>query len=99
METVEIINELRDFAEAQEFGTLRNILDEAADRLEELDERVAIMSAEPDAIALLKEQEPVKPEYRQDAWWCPNCGNVLSTIANWSHRYCWYCGRSVKWDE
>lgn len=49
METHDIITELRDFAEVQEFGTLKNLLEEAADRLEELDERVAIMGAEPDA--------------------------------------------------
>lgn len=46
MDTKELIMELRDWAEVQGAGTLANILNEAADRLEELDERVAIMSVE-----------------------------------------------------
>lgn len=44
MDTNAIITELRDWAEVQGAGTLANTLNEAADRLEELDERVAIMS-------------------------------------------------------
>lgn len=46
MDTNAIITELRDWAEVQGAGTLSNILNKAADRLEELDERVAIMSVE-----------------------------------------------------
>lgn len=44
MDTNAIITELRDWAEVQGAGTLANILNEAADKIEELDERVAIMS-------------------------------------------------------
>jgi hypothetical protein len=47
MDTNAIITELRDWAEVQGAGTLANILNEAADKIEELDERVAIMSEPP----------------------------------------------------
>ena len=43
MTTNDLISELRDWAGVQGVGSLAEILDEAADRLEELDERVAIM--------------------------------------------------------
>ena len=46
MPTLELINDLRDFAEVSGPGTLNKLLTEAADRLEELDERVDILSAE-----------------------------------------------------
>lgn len=49
MTTGEIVNELRDWADVEGPGTLSNVLDEAADRLEELDERVAIISEHMDA--------------------------------------------------
>lgn len=52
-----------------------------------------------DALELLKEQEPVKPnnpfkfkEY--DLYMCAECGSWLITKSN----YCWNCGRAVKWD-
>lgn len=43
METNELINELRDWAIVQGPGSLAAVLNEAADRLEALDERVSIM--------------------------------------------------------
>ena len=46
MDTNEIITELRDWAIVQGPGSLAEILNEAADKIEELDERVAIMSVE-----------------------------------------------------
>ena len=46
MTTGELIGELRGCAEVQGAGSLKNVLLEAADQLEELDERVAIVSAE-----------------------------------------------------
>ena len=45
MDTNTLIAELRDWAGVQGAGTLANILNEAADRLEELDERVSILNA------------------------------------------------------
>ena len=43
METSELITELRDWAAVQGPGSLANLLQEAADRLEELDERLGIV--------------------------------------------------------
>lgn len=45
MDTNEIITELRDWAIVQGPGSLAEILNEAADSLEDLDERVAILNA------------------------------------------------------
>ena len=44
METSELITEMRDWAAVQGPGTLANLLQEAADRLEELDERLGIVT-------------------------------------------------------
>lgn len=44
MTTAELIQELRDQAEVEDPGTLYHLLQEAADRLEGLDERVCIVS-------------------------------------------------------
>lgn len=49
MTTDELIHELRDQAEVIGPGTECHLLNEAADRLELLEERVAIMSVERDA--------------------------------------------------
>lgn len=43
MDTKELIEELRGWAQVQERGSLYVVLNEAADRIEELDERIAIM--------------------------------------------------------
>lgn len=54
-----------------------------------------------DAITLLREQEPVKPELRMSKWgfkqWliCGACGGTITFKVT----YCPYCGRKVKWDE
>lgn len=52
-----------------------------------------------DAFALLKAQEPVKPnEIRYGGalvyYQCPNCTSRLSEV----DRYCAHCGRKVKWE-
>lgn len=50
-----------------------------------------------DAIALLKEQEAVRPvkQIEQTEWTvCGNCRNHI--ISKWS--FCPYCGKTVKWD-
>lgn len=82
--TDELISELRDQAEVIGPGTEYNLLMEAADRLEDLDERVAIM-AEPVA--------SVKDESGYDC--CGGCGSVLLIFA----RYCQHCGREIKWTK
>ncbi len=46
------------------------------------------------ALALLKEQEPVKPIRLANWWKCPSCsGNIVANM-----QYCPRCGRPVKWD-
>ena len=42
----ELIMELRDQAGVLEAGTLRNLIDLAADKIEELDERIDVMRAD-----------------------------------------------------
>lgn len=53
-----------------------------------------------DAIALLREQEPVKPQKALDGVWsyerCGACGNVLYERG---FAYCPWCGKAVKWNE
>jgi len=58
-----------------------------------------------DAIALLREQEPVQFKVtRQDKsypFWdsvCTGCGYKTSTVKDY-WKYCPVCGRAVKWDE
>lgn len=53
-----------------------------------------------DAIALLKEQEPVEPKRKDVAhngidWFCGKCGHCVRRLDN----YCSRCGRKVKWNE
>lgn len=57
-----------------------------------------------DAIALLKEQEPVPPGKQSDgnpgkwaSWWyvCGICGRGI----DYHDRFCRHCGRGVKWNE
>lgn len=44
-------------------------------------------------VALLKEQEPVKPIRLENWWECPSCsGNIVANM-----KYCPGCGRQVKW--
>jgi hypothetical protein len=53
-----------------------------------------------DALALLKEQEAVKPEREHSGsgvtWWnvCGNC----KTAINPNDKFCHECGRAVKWE-
>ena len=54
-----------------------------------------------DAIALLKEQEPIKPKSKvrhgengQIQHWCGNCMAML----HGKPKYCSNCGRQVKWE-
>lgn len=66
-----------------------------------------------DALALLKSQEPIKPQARfnpagQPMWCCGNCGTTLffkfprqtdDEDKRNEHRFCNYCGKKVKWDD
>jgi hypothetical protein len=55
-----------------------------------------------DALALLKEQEPVEPTIGGDAdglcgnWWY-QCGKCKEAI-DYHDRYCRNCGQAVKWE-
>lgn len=56
------------------------------------------------ALALLKEQEPVKPVVDIDTWKCGNCGHALehqqllgdNVLFHEQYNYCPECGRKVK---
>ena len=50
MQTSELITELRDWAEVQGPGSLGNILNEAADHIEQIDERLSILGENLDAV-------------------------------------------------
>lgn len=55
-----------------------------------------------DTLALLREQEPVKPK-REDAghriiMLCGACGAPIPTHGGWRYyKYCPTCGRGIKW--
>ena len=51
-----------------------------------------------DIIALLKEQDAVKPirklAYTKQGWFCGNCDNRL----NRNGKYCSFCGKPILWE-
>ena len=52
-----------------------------------------------DALAMLKEQEPVKPTWSQGKAYCGKCGHRLPRKrADKEINYCGYCGQAVKWN-
>lgn len=58
-----------------------------------------------DALALLKEQEPVKAVADGDSYICSNCGTVIGWVELYpggveevKHKFCNECGRAVKWE-
>ena len=62
-----------------------------------------IMEYIDDALALLKEQEPVKPKrvlgVLPDWYHCGVCGmDMLDTGDGYRPKYCPQCGRAVKWE-
>lgn len=48
-----------------------------------------------DALALLKEQEPVKPIERNGFYYCGACRYAFTIHRQ---KYCTKCGRAVKWE-
>lgn len=56
-----------------------------------------------DAIALLKEQEAVKPRANDASLSpfpiCGACGTSLFAIRSYRPKYCSECGRKMKWDD
>ena len=54
---------------------------------------------EADALALLKEQEPKKVEWRLGRAHCPECGELFPRKKEIQYiRYCSYCGQALKWE-
>ena len=56
-----------------------------------------------DALILLKAQEPVKPIINNTAWpliitVCGVCGTNLFCAGNYKPKYCFECGKAVKWN-
>ena len=54
-----------------------------------------------DAIALIREQEPVEPHIEHDSdddTWYYECGACHKAI-DFKDRFCRHCGRRAKWDE
>ena len=87
METGELIRQLRILAEIGIVNAVHDvgILNEAADRMEELDERVAIMSEEPVEAVI---------EGGGHSWWhvCEECHGEIDS----SDIFCRHCGRRIK---
>ena len=56
-----------------------------------------------DSLALLKAQEPVEPKHENDRPISPmRCGNCEAYIVvgnGYKAKFCYECGRAVKWDE
>lgn len=56
-----------------------------------------------DALAMLKAQEPVKP--LDENYWkhtmgrCGHCKAPLPAIEGLRSKFCWMCGKAVKWDD
>lgn len=50
------------------------------------------------ALALLKEQEPVIPKRFEVSWFCGNCKTKLVFTRSNKAAYCWRCGKAVKWE-
>lgn len=65
------------------------------------DEADCQLSLMRDALALLKEYEPVKPITESalvDVFKVYSCGNCQTVFHLWRQKYCAICGRAVKWD-
>lgn len=57
-----------------------------------------LLSVYDDAIALLKEREPILPSWRQGKAYCGECGKRLPRkSADREINYCSDCGQEVKW--
>jgi len=52
-----------------------------------------------DVYSILKEQEPVKPEWSNGKAFCGKCGKPFPRNRGEQRRFCSYCGHEVKWDD
>ena len=91
---------------------LTEIHDEAYDRWSRRpyveDELLSLIKATSDALALLWEREPVGPEpvvpINENYWKhtmgrCGHCEAPLPALEGLKSKFCWMCGRKVKWDD
>lgn len=62
------------------------------------DARACMEPMHKEAIALLKEQEPVIPKRFGVSWFCGNCKTKLVFTRSNKAAYCWRCGKAVKWE-
>ena len=66
--------------------------------MSERDDKKCVERLGADVLALLKEQEAVKPirklAYTKQGWFCGNCDNRL----NRNGKYCSFCGKPVLWE-
>lgn len=52
-----------------------------------------------DTLALLKAQNPVKPNKLNDTYWCGKCGRFLCNTGKVAKTFfCTECGTEVNWD-
>lgn len=76
-----------------------NVYHRSKDR-EEINKAKDRCDAVEDAIALLKEQEPMMVRLTTSTIRCPKCGKQI-TSRGAIHReikFCWKCGQAVKWE-
>lgn len=99
MTASELIERLREIAQIGIVNHMRDVpvIKEAADRLEELDERVDIM-LEGNGYSGKDRDIPMKPVKRTGlyAFCCPVCGRDVNPI--YPHYYCSKCGQAILWD-
>lgn len=50
-----------------------------------------------DALSLLKEQKPVKPDWSNGKAFCGKCGHPFPRNRGEQRRFCLYCGQAVMW--
>ena len=104
METNKLIDRLRELSKIGIVNYKHDtpVLIEAADRIEELDERIAIMQ---ESMEELEQREPVRhghwehDAYIGNLYKCTACGMGMYTSENYllEHKYCFKCG--AKMDE
>lgn len=101
METNMLIDRLRELSKIGIVNYKHDtpVLIEAADRIEELDERIAIMQESMETLE--KQNEPQPPNYgvigdfhTHTGYKCPKCDIEIKFFQN----FCGYCGQAVKWE-
>lgn len=105
METNKLIDRLRELSKIGIVNYKHDTpaLIEAADRIEELDERIAIMQESMEALE--KRNEPMLMAYIGDTadgievGICPVCNKTLANDLRRPTKYCKFCGQAVRWND